>query len=479
MLKFRIDLQELWSAGYSWDDIIPEATQQKWKENEETINWLLTIKFDRKWKPTEAIGPPQVYGFADGGELGYGATIFLCWKLRDGSHECIPVIVKPFVAPLKQKTIPWLELLGCQTLTRIYNTCQEALAFVKFKDYDKTFWLDSRTVLSWIKTPPREFRPFVSVRVAEIQETVGSEQFRYIKSKYNPADALTRGIAAGDLESWMSGPPFLKLPENEWPQFQDDEQSPVQERVDTSKEMKTTAKQTQSDKRDVRTREFHATCVPEGKENNPTFSLLLQRCSTFTKIRRVLAYVRRFVEATRRRAVPKGSLTVQELKHSELQLLKWSQLNIDVPRLDEKLIAKTDEEGLIRAHGRLENARILPRDMRNPIVLPRDHQLAILLLRHLHQKRGHCGYKSLMHEARRKFWIIGLKKMAKAVVSECVICRKLRRKPLDQLMGQIPSLRVAAGFPPFSTPLWIKPDMRGSCHLGSSKKSDEGYYLCN
>ena len=112
--------------------------------------------------------------------------------------------------------------------------------------------------------------------------------------------------------------------------------------------------------------------------------------------------------------------------------------------------ASKDEEGLIRAHGHLENARILPKDMRNPVVLPRDHQLMILLLRHLHSKRGHCGYKSLMHEARRKYWKIGLRKMAKAVVSNCVLCRKLRRKPLDQLMGQVPSLRVAAGFPPFS-----------------------------
>lgn len=40
--------------------------------------------------------------------------------------------------------------------------------------------------------------------------------------------------------------------------------------------------------------------------------------------------------------------------------------------------------------------------------------------------------------------------MAKTVVSNCVLCRKLRRKPLDQLMGQVPGLRVAAGFPPFS-----------------------------
>ena len=36
-----------------------------------------------------------------------------------------------------------------------------------------------------------------------------------------------------------------------------------------------------------------------------------------------------------------------------------------MPRLDEKFIAKSDEDRLIRAHGRLENTRILPKDMRN------------------------------------------------------------------------------------------------------------------
>ena len=55
-----------------------------------------------------------------------------------------------------------------------------------------------------------------------------------------------------------------------------------------------------------------------------------------------------------------------------------------------------------------------------------------------------------MHEARRTLWIIGIKKMAKSVVSKCVDWRKQRKKPLQQLMGQLPSLRVAAGFPPFS-----------------------------
>ena len=56
--------------------------------------------------------------------------------------------------------------------------------------------------------------------------------------------------------------------------------------------------------------------------------------------------------------------------------------------------------------------------------------------------------------------------MAKAVVSNCVLCRKLRRKPLDKLMGQVPSLRVAAGFPPFSTM-----DMFGPLHIRLNRRT--------
>ena len=100
--------------------------------------------------------------------------------------------------------------------------------------------------------------------------------------------------------------------------------------------------------------------------------------------------------------------------------------------------------------------------MRNPVILPRDHLLVKLLLHHLHDMRGHCGYKSLIHEARRKYWITGVRSMSKAFTSKCITCRKLRKKPLDQLMGEIPSLRVAAGFPPFSN---TAIDMFGPLHI--------------
>ena len=121
-------------------------------------------------------------------------------------------MIKPFVAPLKKKSIPRLELLGCLALIRMYYTCTKALNFAKLVECRRTFWVDSSTVLSWVRTPPREFTPFVSARVAEIQEMVSVEDFHYIRSRSNPADGLTRGIKPEHLESWLEGPEFLQRP---------------------------------------------------------------------------------------------------------------------------------------------------------------------------------------------------------------------------------------------------------------------------
>ena len=112
-IKFRIDLQDLWSSGYGWDDILNEEVQEKWAQNLKLMNHLLTLQFDRKLKPTGAIGPPQIHGLSDAGEQAYGAVIFLRWQLEECSFYCVPVIIKPFVAPVKKTSIPRLELLGC------------------------------------------------------------------------------------------------------------------------------------------------------------------------------------------------------------------------------------------------------------------------------------------------------------------------------------------------------------------------------
>ena len=72
------------------------------------------------------------------------------------------------------------------------------------------------------------------------------------------------------------------------------------------------------------------------------------------------------------------------------------------------------------------------------------------LLKYLHEKRAHCGYKNFVYESRKRFWIVGVRNMAKQVTGKCMTCRKLQSQPLEQMMGQIPRLYVPAGFPAFS-----------------------------
>ena len=479
-IKFRIDLQELWCSGYGWDDVTSEEIQRKWKENLKTMNYLLSLEFDRKLKPTNANAPPEIHGFSDAGDQAYGAVLFLRWELIDGSFVCVPVIIKAFVAPAKKKSIPRLELLGSLTLARIYDACTKMLTFADIDQAKKFLWIDSTTVLSWIKTPPKEFRPFVSARVAEIQETVGSEDFRYVPSNENPADALTRGLDPERLKDWLTGPSFLKLPEAEWLHSKN-QSKPEIDAAETKRELKPQKKLPKDKKVHVNpTVNANTTAETDNPENhsqektteskaeeNPILTHLLTRCSSFSKARRILAHVNRFVQNARRNKQT-GVITVEELEKAEKQLFRWSQIQLDVNTLNKQINAKLDDDGLLRAHGRLEDIRSLPSDMRNPIILPRNHPLAYLLLRRMHETRRHCGYKRLMYEARNKFWIIGLRGMAKYLTKKCIICQKLRTKPLEQIMGQLPSLRVASGLPPFCNTAM---DMFGPFHIRLNRKT--------
>ena len=124
----------------------------------------------------------------------------------------------------------------------------------------------------------------------------------------------------------------------------------------------------------------------------------MKTSSTFAKARKTLAYVLRFINNARKKENNASEISPEELRESELQMFKWCQETININTVDQKLmsIAKPDEQGLFRAYGRLENISSLPNEMRNPIILPKGHQMVDLLLKHLDAKRAQCGFKSLV-----------------------------------------------------------------------------------
>ena len=61
------------------------------------------------------------------------------------------------------------------------------------------YFTDSAIVLAWIQSPSRSFKPFVSVRVCEIQSKSGPNQWVHIAGEHNVADDVSRGIHAQEL----------------------------------------------------------------------------------------------------------------------------------------------------------------------------------------------------------------------------------------------------------------------------------------
>ena len=212
-MKFRIAMQELWD--YDWDDQLSEQETREWQDYRREILPLQDFRIRRCLKPQGAVGLPQLHGFADGGEKAYGACCCLRWNLEDGHYENTFVAAKGLVAPLKKKSIPRLELMACTTMSRLIKSIEAAL---NIEYTEKYLWVDSTTVLKWLRSSPRSFKPFGSAKVAEVQETHDVRCFRYVPSESNPADQLTKPIPTEQLAEWHKGTAFLLMDEEFWPQ---------------------------------------------------------------------------------------------------------------------------------------------------------------------------------------------------------------------------------------------------------------------
>ena len=68
-----------------------------------------------------------------------------------------------------------------------------------------------------------QFKPFTANRIGEIQTSTNPNTWRYVPTKENPADYLTRGTTLTELSQlkvWWEGPIFLSEDKSNWPQLE-------------------------------------------------------------------------------------------------------------------------------------------------------------------------------------------------------------------------------------------------------------------
>lgn len=92
--------------------------------------------------------------------------------------------------------------------------------------------------------------------------------------------------------------------------------------------------------------------------------------------------------------------------------------------------------------------------MQNPIIAPKSSPIAVLLVRHHHEKVYHKGRNITAGAlSTDRYWIIGAKRLVSSVLHNFVTRAKHRRKLQTQIMADLPACRLKP-VPPFSHYIW-------------------------
>ena len=409
-------IQKLWLSGLGWDDKLSSELLNEWDTYRTELSELTKIKIPR-WLTTRTDDVSvELHGFSDASKTAYSAVVYIRVIDVEGQVHVSLLVAKTRVAPIKQISIPRLELCGAVLLTRLLLETAEVLSIPK---ENISAWTDSTVVLAWINSHPSRWHIFVGNRVSEILTAFNSAQWHHVSTKQNPADCASRGLlpkALIDNSLWFSGPTFLK-----------DKIVNKQKTHVLSTNLEENIK-------------VHSVTIPE--------TPLFEKFSSLQRLTRVVAYCKRFLNKN------KGHLKKIELDDALQCCIKETQRNTFLDEYNNLVHNKPvqpnsklkslspfiDENGIIRLGGRLHHAD-LDENIKHPIILPKDAHITRLIIAESHIKTLHGGQSLMMSYLRSAYWIIGAKNLVKQHISRCVTCFRQRANIKNQIMGSLPSVR--------------------------------------
>ncbi|XP_018372395.1 PREDICTED: uncharacterized protein LOC108767167, partial [Trachymyrmex cornetzi] len=344
-------MQEIWRHRLNWDESVPQSIHTAWLEFVQQLGIISQISFDRKLV-TDNYRDVQVHGFCDASNKGYGACIYVRSLGKDRNTTVRLLCAKSRVAPLKNVTIPRLELCGALLLARLY-----------------------RELLN----------TFVANRVREVQELAPSNEWRYVRSENNPADGISRGQLPRVFSRnrmWFTGPTWLSKDEDEWP----DNLVQINEILELRRN----------------------TCLLISNEPE-----IIERFSSYSKLLRVVAYCLRMLPINTHTG-SLCIKEIDEAERRVLRIVQATRFSNEIRILQGKnpviknkfanLNPFLDDQGLIRVGGRLQNSDATF-SRKHPILLPSRHNLTDRIIRETHEKNHHSGIQTTLYIPRQKFWL--------------------------------------------------------------------------
>lgn len=429
--RAKVLVQALWKKERGWDEPIADELLSVWLAWESELPYLPNLSLPRCYTPGISAGSPvNLHIFCDASERAYGAVAYLRVEADSNEVKVAFVMARSRVAPKRQLSIPRLELCAALAGAQLATVLQTELTLPL---QTTTLWTDSTTVLHWIQSESQQYKVFVGTRIAEIQELVGAESWRYVPSEENPADDITRGKSLKDLikpNRWTDGPAFLHQPHASWPTH------PIVSSVQEE---------------EIRDTTFCG--------NISTSSPLIPDLTQFKSWTELVHATYHALHGAA--ALP---MTASSQREAEIALLKRSQSESFPAELaalqsgkpispNSRLLSLSPEldhtVGLIRVGGRLRRAENLKEDTIHPIVLAPDHPVTTLLVQDYDNRLLHAGPDRIFAEMRRTYWILRGRQIIKRHQRSCVECCKWRSKPVTPQMADLPAARLRITKPPY------------------------------
>ncbi|XP_058456413.1 uncharacterized protein LOC131433824 [Malaya genurostris] len=365
-------------------------------------------------------------------------------------------------------SIPRLELQAAVLGARLANSVSDVLSL---EARQRFMWSDSKTVLSWIHSDHRRYKQFVAFRIGEIHTLTKLADWRWVTTKCNVADSLTKWEKTHSLRSdgsWFRGPEFLYLSEDHWPK--QDESKP-----NVAEEMRACFL-------------YHEIAVIEPM-------LDPRRFSRWKVLVRTVACVYRFItncrlkkkglpieavpirgtfEQVEKKGVQSNTVPLKREEHQKAEAYLWRLAQVDCFEDEVKTMKKNrhvpveqyhqldkssciyslspflDAEDVIRMEGRAARGSLLPFELKFPIILPKKHPITDKLLEFYHQKVCHGNMETAVNEIRQRFHIQGLRAELKRIGRACIWCKVHKCRPSIPRMAPLPESRVTPNRPAFS-----------------------------
>ena len=414
--------QAVCKESCDWKETLSPECQEVWdkflKEAKQFSGLRLTRCYGEVFK-----GVITLVGFGDASEKGYAACVYIVCRQEDGVSSSSLVACKTRVAPLKDTTMPRMELLAAIILMRLICNLLEGLK--KVIDIKNIVCLtDAEIVLNWIQRDDRNYNPYVLKRCNKIRAKIPKELWYHVPGSENAADLPSRGCHPKQLEDektkrdYLNGPMWLLQEQSSWPITKD-----LRAKFENDDlELRTSEKGVNNSK-----------CLLSSVKSKPVVHELFdfKTYHDVEKTVRVIAWCLRFVRNCRTK-ISERKLD-DELDASEYESAKGFCIKVEQAKMtsesgfekrSESLGLYEDDEGFIRCRGRIGKAKI-PFVTRFPLILPRDSAFTELIIREAHEKVFHNGVKETLAQVRSAYWIVKGRQLVKKVLKRCFICKIL------------------------------------------------------